>query len=46
MKLLTASAGLIVTSSESVYTDLLFMYDHVLLNSSPQQSSDVNLVRK
>jgi hypothetical protein len=44
MKLLTASAGLIVTSSESVYTDLLFMYDHVLLNSSPQQSSDVNLV--
>lgn len=36
-KLLAASAGLIVTSSESAYADLLFKYDPVMLIASTLQ---------
>lgn len=46
LKLLMASASLIVTSSESLYAELLFKYDPVLLISSPHQSIDIDLVER
>jgi hypothetical protein len=46
MKLLTASAGLLITGSESIYAELLFKYEPVLLISSPQQLSDEDLIER
>lgn len=45
-KLLAASSELIVTDSESAYTDLLFKYDPVLLIASPQPSLAADQVER